>query len=155
MEVKKSNNYVVNWSDISPLGINLPDYNISHQSFTLEVTKQDEDYLYLVSCNYSTNELLEIDLSSSNSWASIGSHTDGFGNGHGFGVSQIGNTRSVILSRSTRLIRYNISNNSNTNLNSVVHVDVEDVIYHPYNENEVWLCTHGGVEKLTNNGTSF
>lgn len=154
-KVKQSLDSGITWFDISPDSINLVNNDIQYQSFTVEVTKQDPDYLYLVSCDSSSNELLEIDLSSASNWTHVGSHDDGFGNGHGFGVTQVGSDRRVILSKKTRLIRYNRTTNNSTILDTVVHVDIEDVVFHPYNQNEVWICSHGGVEKSIDNGDHF
>lgn len=154
-KVEQSINSGTTWTDISTDSIHLENNDIQYQSFTVEVTKQDPDYLYLVSCNYSTNELLEIDLSTTSTWTRVGSHKDGFGNGHNFGVSQVGNDRTVLLSRSIRLVRYDRDTDTLKELNTVVHVDVEDVVFHPYFPNVVWICTHGGVEISYNNGDYF
>ncbi|MDD2323870.1 MAG: hypothetical protein PHQ69_09675, partial [Bacteroidales bacterium] len=154
-QVHSSDNSGTTWTDITPSSFILTNGNLSDQSMAIEVTKQDMNYLYLVACDVDEHKLYERDMSQATSWTLIGTHDDGFGNGHGFGVSQTGSKRIFILSRGVNLIRYNQTDNVTTYLSSNTHADVEDIIFHPYNFDEVWLSTHGGVEKSTDNGDGF
>jgi hypothetical protein len=106
---------------------------------------------YSASLSYYTN----------NTWTNIVSGTNmPFGAGHAFGVEQLQNGEKILISYGTNLRRldvlaYNPPTIPNYEVILPVHVDVEDVVYHPYNSNEVWICTHGGPEKSVNEGFSW
>ena len=49
----------------------------------------------------------------------------------------------------------NYTTGSNMMSTSSIHGDLEHVVWHPTNPNEVWLCTHGGIERSTDNGATW
>ncbi len=69
------------------------------------------------------------------------------GEGHGFGISPF-DTDKFAFSND---ISYRITDDGgiNTASKSINHSDIEDIIYHPTNPNEVWFAHHGGLSKLT------
>ncbi|MEZ4789765.1 MAG: T9SS type A sorting domain-containing protein [Flavobacteriales bacterium] len=73
-----------------------------------------------------------------------------FGAGHAFGVDQSDPT-SLYVSNSTWMSRYFGGTLSYV---ATGHVDIEDIASHPSQPNVVWVAHHGGVDKLTVNGTS-
>jgi len=126
-------------------------------SFTIEVSKAKPGYLYcLANDDYHAN-LYYIDLGSSGIWNQVNTtlFSVTMGSGQGFGVDQVYNGEDVLVSYSIYMRKFNITTPSSGTTKYPHHVDVEDIIYHPYNSDEVWACTHGGVEKSTDGGTSW
>jgi len=124
------------------------------QFFTIEVSKAKPGYIYCVARNISLYSYYYSNLDIGSNWILLGSQNDvncGFGGGHSFGVEQVFNGEDIIVSFNVKLRKYNI-NTGYVGSYNVVHADVEDVVFHPYNVNEVWACTHGGVEKSTDGG---
>jgi len=131
--------------------------DIRGSSFTIEVSKAKPDYLYCqVDNNYYAN-LYYIDFGGAGIWNQF--NTSKFyvtmGMGQGFGVDQVNNGEDVMVSYYKYMKKFNINTTGSGSTKYPHHVDVEDIIYHPYNSGEVWACTHGGVEKFTNGGTTW
>jgi len=156
-KIMTSHNYGEHWDEMSvqPDTI-LTSRDSRDQCFIIEVSKAKPGYIYIDSKHSLFHSFYYYDFEASNQWNLIASHVDykSFGNGHGFGVEQVVNGEDIIVSFSTILCKYNI-NSGLLHYYSTVHVDVEDVVYDPYNSNHVWACTHGGVEKSINGGLTW
>lgn len=152
-KIMKSINSGDDWDPISIQPETLLINNIDEQFFTIEVSKAKPDYLYCIAKEKNNYSLYYKDFSTVSDWNHIASRTDpyGYGGGHGFGVEQVANGEYIFISYYTSLCKYSIYSESPIPY-EVEHVDVEDIIYHPYNSNEIWACTHGGVEKSINGG---
>lgn len=151
-----SQNYGDDWEAMQFQPETLSISSTDNQFFTIEVSKAKPGYIYSIARDGTSYSFYYYDLDIGNGWDLIASQTDnnGFGGGHGFGVEQVVNGEEIVVSFITRLRKYNINTGSH-NEYYVVHVDVEDVIYHPYNSGEVWACTHGGVEKSSDGGVNW
>lgn len=128
--------------------------NTRQRYFTIEVSKAKPDYLYCVTRNGSIHSIYYYDFSKSDPWQTIKydyPNYPGHGSGHGFGVEQVSHGETLMVTYGLTLAEYEIYTGQ-VDPAYPVHVDVEDIIYHPYYANEVWSCTHGGVEKSTNGG---
>jgi hypothetical protein len=144
-----------NWNEMAVQPAVLNNNNIRQQYFTIEVSKAKPDYIYCLVKNSSAHELFYFDIENGTNWISIGTHsTNSHGSGHGFGVEQVINGEDLLTSYGVWLKHFNINTGAGSSYNTV-HCDVEDIIYHPYNEDEVWACTHGGVEKSTDDGVHW
>ena len=79
-----------------------------------------------------------------------------YGSCFSFGVSPLDENKIVTTDE---LYLYgtldNYSTASNMMSTSSIHGDLEHVVWHPTNPNEVWLCTHGGIERSTDNGATW
>jgi hypothetical protein len=145
------------WNEMSsqPAILHDPDFSLIDMHLTIEVSKAKPDYLYCAVRDGDPISFYYYDFSIGSSWNFIGSHTESkdyrFGTGHGFGVEQALNGNEIIVSKSTRLRKYYLDGTSSVNLIQI-HADVEDVVYHPYNSDEVWVCSHGGTEVTTDAG---
>jgi len=142
-KVKKSPDQGTTWTDL---------FSESNATLTIEVSKAKPEYLYMCKINGSYSSIL---YNYNNVWTTVlsNSYMD-YGGGHAFGVEQVQNGENILISYSTYIKRLNITNSTTSNPIQR-HPDVEDVVYHPYNLNEVWICTHGGVEKSTNGGANW
>jgi len=141
--IMKSVDYGTSWTEI---------YTSDNTTLTIETSKAKPDYLYMCKLSGYTASLSYFYNST---WTNIINSTNmPFGAGHAFGVEQVQNGESLIISYGTGLKRLTITGSTLTS-GSSVHVDLEDVVYHPYNTNEVWICTHGGPEKSVNSGSSW
>ncbi len=154
-EILRSQNYGDDWSSLPAPEI-LTNGSTNSQFFTIEVSKAKPGYIYCIARDGTNYSFYYCNLNVGTNWVFINSHTDyhGFGAGHSFGVEQVVNGEEFIVSYGLRLYKYTIPTGSSY-LTGIVHVDVEDVIYHPYNINEVWACTHGGAEKSTDGGNTW
>ncbi len=141
------------WDTIVSQPNKLHNSNKDEQHITIEVSKAQPDYLYCVSRD-TMHHVHYIDFATSNTWTLVGSHKIGFGDGHGFGVKQTGSGEMIYTSRSTVAKNYDLESGKSY-ITDVVHVDVEDIVCHPYNGDEVWQCTHGGVEKSVDTGVNM
>ncbi len=125
-----------------------PGFDVTKNAITIEVSKAKPDYLY---CHIRRNSNLVTvqyyDFATTNQWTAVGSHTDNdnFGDGHGFGVCQVYGD-AIIVSYSIIMVSYFLYDTTVYNINPVHH-DVEDVVFHPYQAQTVYIATHGGVEK--------
>ncbi len=140
------------WDPLSPRPQLVESNALSANSFTIEVSKAKPDYLYcLVNEDFYAN-LYYYDFENTGNWnlVSTDDFKMDFGQGHAFGVDQATNGEEVITSFLTDKKTFNIYAPSEGTHNGQNHVDVEDILFHPYNQDEIWLCTHGGVEKSTN-----
>ncbi len=152
-----SNGDLGTWLEMSPQPQLVESSEIKHSSFTIEVSKAKPDYLYcLVNQNYNAN-LYYYDFGNTGSWNKVNTtpYYMNFGMGHGFGVEQIINGETVITSYGTRKKIFDINVPSAGIIKGQHHADVEDILFHPYNPDEVWLCSHGGVEKSENGGLNW
>jgi len=149
--IMESNDYGQTWTDI----ISEPTEITSNDkcSFTIEVSKAKPDFLYCLAKVNNNSSLYYIDFNNSASWVFSTSINSGYGAGHAFGVDQSGDGNSVFVSRGTTGERVNISTGIIGYFNAT-HADIEDIVCHPYNPNEVWVAHHGGVDKSLNNGPS-
>ncbi len=130
---------------------------LTHSSYTIEVSKANPDRLYcLVNNSYAAN-LYYCDFSDSIYWKRINSQTFtmNFGQGHGFGVEQIDSGENLFVSFEKKMKKFNTSISDTGQTKYPNRVDVEDVVYHPYYEGEIWACTHGGVEKSIDGGDNW
>ncbi len=134
------------------------DNELEKSSFTIEVSKAKPDFLYSDVRINNSHSYYYYDFALNTNWITIKTGvTSAMGWGHGFGVDQAVNGERIIVSGGTsgiRLTGFNL-NGSLFSVDDPVHVDVEDVIFHPYNVNEVWTCTHGGVEKSVETGQNW
>jgi len=82
------------------------------------------------------------------------------GGGNSFGVDPF-NPNEVFLSEGTEGRRYTYgSPTTYITYNSAYsggtyHPDIEDLVPHPTNQDEVWMCHHGGVAQSLNNGVTW
>jgi hypothetical protein len=142
-KVKKSPDQGATWTDL---------FSENNATLTIEVSKAKPEYLYMCKTNGAYCSIL---YNFNNVWTTVLTGSDmSFGGGHAFGVDQLQNGENILISNDVYTKKLNITN-STTSTSYPVHVDVEDVVYHPYNPNEVWICTHGGVEKSINGGVSW
>jgi hypothetical protein len=74
----------------------------------------------------------------------------GYGAGNGFGVDQV-DAGSVFVSHQTGMRWYLNGMLPITVANG--HADVEDIVAHPTNQNEIWVANHGGVSKVEPGGS--
>lgn len=119
---------------------------------TIEVSKAKPDYLYLCKVE---NSKATISYHDNTSWTEIINNSNmDFSCGNGFGVEQVQDGETFIISKSIFIKKLSI-NGTGPDISSINHVDVEDVVYHPYNPDEVWICTHGGPEKSINGGNTW
>nr|NQU90495.1 hypothetical protein [Bacteroidota bacterium] len=157
-KVMNSTDYGQSWQAMIPQPPGIFNTNVIRDNrFTIEVSKAKPDSLYLATRHLSSFNFYYLDVPNATSWSPIGNYTGGdfeFGDGHGFGVDQT-NGVDILTSKGLRIAKYNISTGIVWSNADVVHVDVEDIIYHPYNTNEVWACTHGGVEKSPDGGVNW
>lgn len=167
-EIWKSYDFGDNWTVVSGVpatfgpGIGL----------TIEFNEEQPDQFYVLnnrnfsSCltvGYGTcangDELWKHDINS-NDWILLDSDFDiSHGGGNGFGLAQTAGTERIYASH---VDRYRIHENGVTTLFNAsnqnkyeYHVDIEDFVGHPTNEDEVWMACHGGVFKSTDKGQSW
>ena len=164
-KVMISTNYgdLNSWDELSfqPMLIESSDLFLYH--FTIEVSKAKPEYLYCSVKKYVEGGnpkhgayLFYYDFDNPLYWISFSSRfEETHGMGHGFGVEQVNNGEDVIVSRKTRMRKFNINTVGIGDYVGSHHVDIEDILFHPYNTDEVWTCTHGGVENSINGGTSW
>jgi hypothetical protein len=127
-------------------------------SFTIEVSKAKPDFLYADVRLSNNHSFYYYDFSVNTNWITIKTGvSSAMGWGHGFGVDQAVNGERLIVCGGVGSIRLTgfYLDGSSLPVGYPVHVDAEDVVFHPYNANEVWSCTHGGVEKSVNGGQTW
>jgi len=146
------------WLDFTTQPQLVEDSDTRGNSFTLEVSKAKPDYLYCLvnQPNSNTNVYYSV-IDGSNSWNKVNTQSIymPFGSGHAFGVDQVNNGNTIFVSYSTDTKKFDINVPGSGTKKYQYHDDVEDIVYHPYNSGEIWLCTHGGMEKSINGGDSF
>jgi hypothetical protein len=146
-KIEKSHDFGENFIPMTNQPALLNNGEINENGFTIEVSKEKPNYLYLQVRASASATFYYFDFLDNNNWNLITTGVPtSHGWGHGFGVDQVVNGETIIVSNGTVLRGFDLNGN-NIPVGSPVHPDVEDVIFHPYNENEVWICTHGGVEK--------
>ncbi|WP_066758535.1 WD40/YVTN/BNR-like repeat-containing protein [Crocinitomix algicola] len=77
-----------------------------------------------------------------------------FGFGHTFSVNPH-RTNEVYIGHSTRIKKFENWSGKTSKINSDYHPDIEDVTFDPFDENRVYIATHGGVYISYNNGESW
>lgn len=81
------------------------------------------------------------------------------GGGHAFGISQYMNGENICVGSYIRyktLINGSATSYSGNSSNAPqYHVDVEDLVYHPLDEDQVWMAHHGGVSRSFDNGANW
>ncbi len=128
---------------------------------TIEITDANSDYFYfLIDDNSASAQIYRYDVSNQ-SWTNLSDpagHTITMGSGHGFGISQTV-ADNIYVSQDIRYktrVSGTWTNYPNYDPNvGEYHVDVEDMVAHPTNSNEIWMACHGGVYKSTNNGANW
>ena len=132
------------------------DNNPKSSSFSIEVSKAKPDFLYADVRASNTHSFYYYDFAVNTNWITIKTGVySSMGWGHGFGVDQAVNGETLITGGNDIYLQGFTLNGTSITVGYPVHVDVEDVIFHPYNANEIWICTHGGVEKSVNVGASW
>lgn len=162
--IMESQDYGSSWSSLS----NQPELNAislnNKGSFTIEVSKAKPDFLYCISRMNLSGKLFYNDLSSSTGWVQVANDLyPQFGSGNSFGVNQAGLGEDIFVSGNYDDINdeydgtygtlFNTGNTSHPEFYTT-HVDIEDIVCYPYNDEEVWVAHHGGVDKTTNNFTT-
>ncbi len=160
--IAKTTDYGANWLEMSSRPKVLTgSLNTRNQFFTIEVSKANPNKLYCITRNGSAHEIHYYDFSSGPPWTNVATsfyypNNPGHGSGHGFGVEQVSAGEDLMITYGLDLAKYNIYKFDGPVFDEEpVHVDVEDIIYHPYNSNEIWACTHGGVEKSIDGGLTW
>lgn len=84
------------------------------------------------------------------------STTNVFGGCFAFAVNNFDDDK-IVVSRYTGLFgtHNGFTTTSNTMTSSGLHSDIEHFIWHPTNEDELWVCTHGGVERSLDAGVTW
>lgn len=82
-----------------------------------------------------------------------------FGGGSAFGVSQSGTDEIIFIAYDDRYARWkngalSVFGYSHANVNDY-HVDLEGITLHPNNNNEIWMASHGGPYKSTDQGNRW
>jgi len=128
---------------------------------TIEITDANPDYFYFLIDDNSSNAQIYRYEHSSATWTNLSDpngHLITYGGGHGFGISQT-TVDEIYISQDIRYktrIAGTWTNYPNYHPNVYeYHVDVEDMVAHPTNTNEVWMANHGGVYKSTNKGANW
>ncbi|MDD3528080.1 MAG: hypothetical protein PHX39_14140, partial [Bacteroidales bacterium] len=154
--ISESNGDIFTWEALPVQPEYLTDGGLRQQHFTIEVSKARPGYLFCFTRDISYHSLYYVNIDNTFSWQHIATFDDvfGYGDGHGFGVEQTGSGDTIFVTQGLYASKYNIFNGGKKGC-SVIHSDVEDLVYHPYQPGEVWACTHGGVEKLMAHGTKF
>ncbi len=154
--VKISTDAGASWLPITFSGVNDPTLIASA---SLEVSNAFSDNLYITFKQIGATEDLYKYSYSSQSSNFVYSNTSSyalFGAGNTFGIPQSGTYESIFLSNDVNLIKVTISGSTIiANTVSVGHDDKECVTFNPYDENEIWVCTHGGINESVNGGVSW
>ncbi len=127
---------------------------------TIEVSKSKPHRLYVCLLNKDDNFKYDVKFYENSTWTNIPQIYNAekmyFGDGHSFAIDHFNNGDNILISHNTRLRKLStIYPNSTINLITPNHVDVEYITYHPYNNGEVWICSHGGVEKSIDGGDTW
>lgn len=151
-KIIQTSNQFTTYESIPSSPVGLTDNDPRNNHITIEVSVAKPDFLYCFIRKSRKTWLSYYNLQNSTTPNSIFSFDEGYyyGWGHGFGVDQT-TGEEIIVSKNLYLGKYNIYTGSQ-NISTQVHADVEDVVFNPLKPNEVWICTHGGVEKHTNKG---
>ncbi|RKZ04416.1 hypothetical protein DRQ25_17100, partial [Candidatus Fermentibacteria bacterium] len=125
----------------------------TNRHYTVEVSNAAASsfFCYIERAGSSSSEIFEYNIVS-NTWMSKGAGiSSDFGSGHAFGVDQF-NANSIFVSTGTRFVWFLDGISLPTTYPYTIytgHSDVEDIVGHPQNPNEIWFCDHGGVKKRT------
>lgn len=135
--------------------------NANH--ITIEVTKANADWLYVFyDLDGSADELIKVSSASFGVWDNpLKSDLKMiYGAGNGFGVDQV-NGEDVYIENSISIGRYSAyvdggwTNYSSTGNYLQYHVDVEDFVGDPDEEDVVWMANHGGVHRSADGGATW
>lgn len=171
--VKFSTNGGNTWNVLPGSPSSLPINTASNiSSISIEVSEiaglQQNIYLLYYGTNSLSKNIYRYDFSNS-SFVNILTNVDDitlgcfsnccFGSGYGFGISQSGPNEVIFLAygdRYARLLNGNLTlfGCGHPNVNEY-HVDVEGFTFNPNNANEVWMASHGGPYKSTNQGDNW
>lgn len=147
------------WQDVPAQGANVA----TAIRLTIEVTPADADNLYGVVVQSGGSTELEFYDFTGGTWTSVTSSAFiNMGSGHSFGVDPF-NPNEIFLSQGTDGRRYTYGGsplyidylNSYPWNGGDYHPDIEDLVPHPTNANEVWMCHHGGISQSTDNGVTW
>jgi hypothetical protein len=145
------------WQDVQ----NPPASAATAVALTIEVSPARAENLYMVTIAKNGSADLHIyDFASATaSLVYSGAFID-MGGGHGFGVDPF-NPNEIFLSQGAAGRRYTAGATplfvqfQNAHSGGTYHADIEDLIPHPLNANEVWMCHHGGVSVSFDNGATW
>ncbi|HJQ36637.1 MAG TPA: LamG-like jellyroll fold domain-containing protein [Thermoanaerobaculia bacterium] len=132
------------------------------RALTIEVSPADADNLYCITIDPNGRTELHIYDGASGTWTLVyASAFINMGSGHAFGVDPF-NPNEIFLSDGTEGRRYTVGSNptyvdflSSYYVANSYHPDIEDLVPHPVNANEVWMCHHGGVAVSLDNGVTW
>jgi hypothetical protein len=141
---------------------NLPPAMAAARSVTLEVTPAKRGNVYVLTTGQDAVSQLHVHDRTTGVWTLVASDAmTNHGHGHAFGVDP-SDPNEIFLSHDTHGRRYNIGGsdspyqfNNTYDSNGTYHPDIEDLIPHPVNPNEVWMCHHGGVSVSFDNGNTW
>lgn len=147
-----------NWQPVP----NQPASTANAHRLTIEVTPAKADNLYTVTIAPGGSATLSIYDFGANAWSVVtSSAVQNIGHGHSFGVDPF-NANEIFLSHGTEGRRYTVGGTqpvfqfaSRYSTSGTYHPDIEDLVPHPVNPNEVWMCHHGGVSKSIDNGATW
>ena len=173
--IKKSTDYGLTWVNISSVyfsgiwdGSYFPQNLKTAEWITIEMTKAADNKLFCIidlSVGRTPTYFSELWVYDENTglWENSARRSDicvSLGDGNGFGVSphdeddlMFSNWVNMMQSTTGGVTVTNVTNSAWGSGN--YHMDVEDIVYHPTIVNEVWISTHGGLSKSTNNGITF
>ena len=77
-----------------------------------------------------------------------------FGSGYTFGINPH-NPNELMIGNRLRLVKWLIDEQTTSRIGTDYHVDLECVAYHPSKPNIVFIGSHGGVFKSSDNGASW
>lgn len=155
-KIMKSVNRGLDWTPYPiqpPIVLDLN--NIRINSMTIETSLGMPDNLYCLIKHEDSVYIYYANVEAYGQWNLVGKHYDisYFGDGHTFGVDQI-QGKKIISSLEVMAVLYDIESTTSFPF-SLNHADCEDVVFHPYAMNQVYISTHGGVEKIEDISTSF
>ena len=155
-KIMKSVNRGLDWTPYPiqpPIELDLND--IRTNSMTIETSLGMPDNLYCLIKHKDSVYIYYANVEAYGQWNLVGKHYDKsyFGDGHTFGVDQI-QGKKIISSLEVKAVLYDIESTTSFPF-YLNHADCEDVVFHPYAMNQVYISTHGGVEKIEDISTSF
>jgi len=152
--IQYSSDHGQTWAAIPGTPSAITNLALNSGNVTLEVSPADPNLLYVLVATYgSSNSHLFVYNVNLNLWYDfpLSPSFDGsFSSGHAFAVDPL-NTTIVFLPHGTSFVKINcdfsnnVYSNNSSNITTVPHDDCEDIIFNPFNNNELWLCHHGGL----------
>ncbi len=145
------------WQNVA----NPPSSAAGATGLTIEVSRARPHNLYMVTIGPGGNSELHIyDFASGTRSLVFSGASITHGGGHSFGVDPV-NPNEIFLSQGTEGRRYTAGANppyfqfKSSYFGGTYHPDIEDLIPHPVNVDEVWMCHHGGVAVSFDNGATW